>query len=86
MNIDRHHIIHYIIIFCILTLGFSLVMVFSQSPRWQLFALSIISLLYVSYGILHHRVAHDLTAKIVLEYALVALLVVAVFLLRAVSI
>lgn len=76
---DRAHILHHTIVVGILVLGIGLSLLFSGDRNLQLAAIVATGVVYAAYGIVHHRLEHDLTVKIVLEYVLVALLVVVLF-------
>lgn len=80
MSIDRTHVLHYSIVFGIIVLGVAIVGLSSLGKPTQLIGIIGVCLLYFLYGILHHHFEHDLTVKIVVEYVLVAALVVALFL------
>ena len=79
MSMSRNHIFHYTIILGIILLGIGLLILLSANKALQFIALIVISFFYLMYGILHHRLEHDLTLKIVIEYILVVFLVIALF-------
>ena len=79
MSRSRNHIIHYLIVAGIILLGGSLLLLFAGNKLLQLVGLIITSILYLAYGIIHHRLEHDLTVKIVIEYVLIGLLTIALF-------
>lgn len=79
MSLDRTHLVHYTTILGIILLGIALLILFSANRGIQLVILITISLLYLAYGILHHSLEHDLTLKIVVEYVLVAVLAIVLF-------
>ena len=79
MSRNRNHIIHYLIIAGIILLGSSLLLLFAGNKLLQLTGLIVTSVLYLAYGIIHHRLEHDLTLKIVIEYVLIGLLTIALF-------
>lgn len=74
----KNHILHYSIIASVLFLGIAS-LTFPADKNVQLLIVVAVALFYLCYGMLHHHVAHDLTIKIVIEYALVAALLIAVF-------
>lgn len=75
----RGHIVHYLIITGIVALGISVTSLFSANRQIQLLSAIAAAFLYLCYGVLHHHLEHDLTIKIVVEYVLVALLAMALF-------
>lgn len=79
MSLLKGHILHYLIILGIVFLGVVSLVLFSANKSIQLFILIAISLVYLAYGILHHSLEHDLTLKIVVEYALITVLVITLF-------
>lgn len=76
---DRAHFLHHAIVVGILLLGIGASLLFSADRRLALIAIVATGIVYAAYGIIHHRIEHDLTIKIVVEYVLVALLVVSLF-------
>lgn len=79
-SLNSKHIIHYLVLLGIMAISFSTLVLISLTRVQQLLVISFTACLYVAYGIFHHKLHHDLTIRIVVEYALVALLVVALFL------
>ena len=79
MSLDKLHITHYLIILAILCLGISGAMLFAYNDLLQFLFIVTMAILYAVYGVVHHYLEHDLTIKIVIEYVLVALLIVAIF-------
>ncbi|MEK7518221.1 MAG: hypothetical protein AAB583_06790 [Patescibacteria group bacterium] len=80
----RKHGGHYLSLFLILALGFLLAYVNSSNRQLQIGIVALTTLAYVSWGILHHMLNHDLNMKIVIEYVLIGCfgLAVVVFLLK----
>ena len=66
------HIGHYIVLLAILGLGFFLVIAASHSKQLQMAIVVLASFFYVVWGLCHHLISHDLSAKIVIEYILIA--------------
>lgn len=56
-----------------LILAFGLILVFFSSPNrpLQMVEITIVTISYIFWGILHHLVNHDLNMQIVIEYILV---------------
>lgn len=69
----KKHALYYFFLALILLLGF-LIAASSSDKQFQAETISITSLFYILWGIVHHRIHHDLTAKIVVEYTLMAAL------------
>ena len=80
MHLDKKHRFHYLILLAIVALAVSLTHIFMGNKNAQFIVICAFALVYSVYGILHHSLEHDLTIKIVIEYVLIALLVVSVFL------
>ncbi|HYM64873.1 MAG TPA: hypothetical protein VES68_00085 [Candidatus Sulfotelmatobacter sp.] len=75
----KKHMGYYLSLFLILFLG--LILIFISSPN--IFFQSIILLLtvffYVLWGLMHHLINHEFTAKIMIEYVLIGLLGISIF-------
>lgn len=67
------HIGYYLSLLAILGAGLA-ISFFSSNRSVQILSLILTALFYVLWGIIHHRLHHDLTAKIVVEYSLMAAL------------
>lgn len=65
------HIWHYGALVAILTLGTFLTLQTASDRKLQLVVILTTTLFYVLWGVFHHLIEHDLTAKIVIEYVLV---------------
>lgn len=79
MSLDRKHILHHFILFGIIILAIG-VMAIVQGNRSMQFATVLgFSVVYCLYGLTHHALEHDLTIRIVIEYVLVAFLVISAF-------
>lgn len=85
--IDRlsKHAFYYISLILILLSGFFLAYINPSNKEIQIGAVVLTTFFYVSWGILHHLINHDLTAKIVIEYILIGSfgLVVLLFLFKS---
>jgi isoprenylcysteine carboxyl methyltransferase (ICMT) family protein YpbQ len=79
-SLNSKHIVHYLVLLGLMAIAFSTLVLVSLTRTQQLVVIILTAVMYVAYGIFHHKLHHDLTIKIVVEYALVALLVVALFL------
>ena len=71
------HIFYYISLSGIFILVLFLVLYFSPQRDLQMITLIGLSIAYAIVGILHHALLHDLVAKIVVEYVLIACLGIA---------
>lgn len=67
----RNHLGYYISLVLILFAGF-LVAFNSSDKQFQLEVAVLTAFFYAFWGILHHRLNHELTPKIVVEYVLMA--------------
>ena len=74
---NRRHLTYYIFLASLLFSG--LFLIISQNPDRELQMMVVVGLsfAYVLAGILHHLINHDLVAKIVIEYVLIASLGIA---------
>ena len=68
------HLTYYISLAVLLILGFILIMLTGYDVRVQLTAVMLTAFFYVLWGVVHHIVHHDISAKIVVEYVLIAAL------------
>jgi len=75
----KTHFFHYLIIVGILLLGVGSIIFFPIGKDLQFVIVAVLALFYLCYGILHHHLEHDLTIKIVVEYVLITLLVMGLF-------
>ncbi len=64
------HVGYYVSLIAILLFGFILASL-SSDKHLQMVIVILTALFYVIWGILHHLINHDLTAKIVVEYILI---------------
>lgn len=79
---SKHHLLyHYLSLVLILLVGIILIFLSQGFPSRQIQFTYLLAFLYVVWGIIHHRLKGDLHLRIVIEYALIALL--SVFILRA---
>lgn len=69
---------YYLFLIIILSAGVSLIYFLSPDSGLQMSAAVMLSLLYAVYGITHHFLQHNLVAKIVIEYILIAGLGIAI--------
>ena len=67
----KMHIGYYISLVVILGFGFLLVSLFSPNRELQTVVVTLTTLFYISWGIIHHLINHDLHTKIVVEYVLI---------------
>jgi len=82
-DIQKHHYYYFsqaLIMIC----GVILAMHFRYDIRLTSLVITVMAILYVAWGILHHHFEHNLTLKIVIEYILMAVigLVVLSFLIK----
>jgi len=73
------HSVYYLIELLILTGGFYIVFLLGYSIRLQLAALLAVLFIYTVSGILHHKVHHNLHKKIMIEYILISLVILSIF-------
>lgn len=70
----KKHIGYYIAFTLVQTLGLIVVLLASGNRSTQMLAILGTSIFYFVFAIVHHVLDHDLTSKIVIEYALVGAL------------
>ena len=67
----KKHLGYYVSLLIVLILATILILQFSFNKQLQMLTVVITTLLYIIFGIIHHKENHDLTAKIVIEYVLI---------------
>lgn len=75
---NRFHINYYFLETLILGLGFFVVYML-ETFMSQVIGLSFVLFLYVCMGFFHHYLQHDIHLKIVLEYIIISILVISLF-------
>lgn len=75
---NSNHLLYYASLIGILILG--IILIYSSSPDKNMQMLMVIGMgiSYTLLGIVHHLLNHDLAAKIVVEYVLIAMLGIAI--------
>ncbi len=73
----KNHLAYYIFLISVLTAGFTLILSSYPDKVLQMAIVVGLSFVYVLVGIVHHLINHDLVAKIVIEYVLIAALGIA---------
>jgi hypothetical protein len=73
------HELYYLFELLVLIAGFYIIFLLSSSFYLQAGALVLVLIFYTILGILHHEIHHALRRKIVIEYILVSLMILAVF-------
>ena len=74
----KDHMYYYLSLAIVILLGGFLVFVSSPYIQLQILFTIITAVIYITWGIIHHLLHHDLHTKIVVEYLLIGGLVVAV--------
>ena len=75
-----HHHFYYFAELVVLLVGFFSIYMLRFSFQLQLTTLIIVLVFYVVMGIFHHATHHNLKGKIMVEYVLVSMLILAIFL------
>lgn len=70
------HFFHYLVLFLILAFGLGGLWSSSSRPGVQFFLIIFTALAYILWGMIHHFLEKSLNLKVVVEYILVAALVV----------
>ena len=68
------HFNYYVSLVSIFIVGLAAAVIASPNFNLQIFIVILTIVIYVLWGILHHYIAHELTAKIMVEYILIGLL------------
>ncbi|MEK7551048.1 MAG: hypothetical protein AAB532_00390 [Patescibacteria group bacterium] len=68
------HLNYYLMLFIIFTVGVITTVFASPNKNLQIITIVATIILYVIWGILHHKINHELTKKITTEYLLIGLL------------
>lgn len=75
----KKHYRYYFSLFIVLFFGILALVNSYYNRQLQILVIVLTSFLYVSLALIHHFLEHDLTAKIVVEYVLIAILGVSAF-------
>lgn len=67
----RLHIVHYLVLFFLLVLGFIFFLHFRYQPLKQLLVITVVDATYLVWGIVHHYLEERLSWGVVTEYLLV---------------
>ncbi len=70
----KKHLLYYIFLLFLLSIGILLGFQTAYNRSLQIEVLILTALAYISWGIFHHVVEHNITAKIVIEYVLIGIL------------
>ncbi len=76
---DRH-IGYYFSLVSLLILGFLLFLFASPNRQLQMLVFIITTIFYIGWGLLHHKINHDLTVRIMIEYVLIGSLGITIML------
>jgi hypothetical protein len=68
------HIYHYTPLVGIFIVGFFGFWLFSYNRQFQIALAAAMSVSYVAWGIIHHKIHKDLYLEVIIEYVLIALL------------
>lgn len=74
----EHHTYYFVELFMLL-FGFSMIFVFSYNLVMQFMILMLTLFSYITFGVIHHRVKHTFSSKIMLEYILISSLILVGF-------
>ncbi len=70
----KSHVGHYISLTLIFSVSLFLILMLSPYKDMQLVIVLLTAFFYVVWGLLHHKLNHELNRKIVIEYVLIGLL------------
>lgn len=74
---NKNHAAYYFLLSAVLLGGLSLILAVAPDRQSQMMIVVGLGFLYVLVGVIHHLINHDLVAKIVIEYVLIAALGIA---------
>lgn len=74
----RKHIGYYLSLGLILLLGIIITFLASPNINLQIIIISLTIFFYILWGIFHHLINHELSAKIMIEYVLIGILGVSI--------
>ena len=69
-----NHLTYYLFLIAIFIFGFMASVFVYPNLTLQIFIISATIIFYVLWGILHHKITHELTTKIMVEYILIGIL------------
>jgi hypothetical protein len=73
------HNLYYLFELIVLIAGFYVIFLVSYNFQLQVLTLTLVLTFYAILGIVHHEIHHALNSKIVLEYILISLTILAIF-------
>ena len=79
MTLKIPHGLYYLFELIVLLIGFFIIFLLSSNFYYQALTLALVLIFYSTLGILHHGLQHTLRRKIVIEYILISLVLLAVF-------
>lgn len=84
-KIIDNHALYYLFVGIVILLGLFAVLSNEHDKGLQMVIVVLMAFFYVASGVIHHLLSHDITAKIVVEYVLIASVGIAIvfFILRA---
>lgn len=63
-----HHAGYYLILFLVMTLASIFAYYSRENKQLEMMILVLMASVYILFGVIHHYIIHDLSAKIVIEY------------------
>jgi len=73
------HPLHYFVLLCLQLAGLWAIFWFNYVPTWQFLSVLYMAVVYIVWGVIHHKIHKTLHIKIILEYVVVASLAVILF-------
>ena len=73
------HFTYYFLEFGVLLVGFVLISAFAYNIYIQVLFLGLTLISYIMLGVIHHEIHHSMKIKIMVEYLLVSLIILAAF-------
>jgi hypothetical protein len=70
----KSHVGYYLSLGTLLVICFGLIVIVGNQPAIKITILIMTAVLYAIWGVAHHAVHHDISARVVIEYILIAAL------------
>jgi hypothetical protein len=71
MNEIKKHTKYYVGIGIVLILGVYAIFLTAFDPRLQMMLVTLLTFFYIGFGLIHHKIHHDITRLVVIEYILI---------------
>lgn len=79
MRINREHLTFYALEFLVIGFGFAAILYFDVNVLTQILMLIGLFIAYTFVGVFHHAMHNNISSKVVLEYILISVLLIVLF-------